>query len=324
MKDLAVLEKAPQDAGNHATIPLNNIRSLQGFCGPLDRNLQILGDEFGITIRRLDCDLHVEGDPVRLRAALPKLAALAARARNSEALTDDDFTGLAGAPEGAGADMIVTRRRVIEPRTENQKHWVRGLRGNELAFGLGPAGTGKTYLAVAVGVSLLLERKVDKIILTRPAVEAGERLGFLPGDMKDKVDPYMTPIYDALADFLPAKQMAKYIEDKVIEIAPLAFMRGRTLRDAFVLLDEAQNTTAMQMKMFLTRLGQGSRMAITGDPRQIDLPRGVASGLVEAERILEGEPGISMTRFTSSDVVRHHLVARIIEAYDRETSSCRT
>jgi phosphate starvation-inducible PhoH-like protein len=206
----------------------------------------------------------------------------------------------------------------VEPRTEAQKAYVRALYANELGFGIGPAGTGKTYLAVAVGVNLLLGGHVDKIILSRPAVEAGERLGFLPGDMKEKVDPYMQPLYDALNDFLPAKQFQKLMEDKQIEIAPLAFMRGRTLANAFVVLDEAQNATSMQMKMFLTRLGEGSRMVITGDRTQVDLPRGTASGLAEAERILNGVKGVSFNYFTSKDVVRHPLVARIIEAYERD------
>jgi phosphate starvation-inducible PhoH-like protein len=190
------------------------------------------------------------------------------------------------------------------------------LLSNELGFGIGPAGTGKTYLAVAVGVSMFLGGKVDKIILSRPAVEAGERLGFLPGDLKDKVDPYMQPLYDALNDFLPGNQMQKLVEDKRIEIAPLAFMRGRTLSNAFVVLDEAQNATTMQMKMFLTRLGQGSRMVITGDRTQVDLPRGVTSGLRNAEAILKDVKGVGFSYFTSKDVVRHPLVARIIEAYE--------
>ena len=211
-----------------------------------------------------------------------------------------------------------TRKRPIEPRTEAQKAYVANLFSHELGFGIGPAGTGKTYLAVAVGVTMFISGAVEKIILSRPAVEAGERLGFLPGDMKEKVDPYMQPLYDALNDFLPGKQVQKLLEEKRIEIAPLAFMRGRTLSNAFVVLDEAQNATAMQMKMFLTRLGQGSRMVITGDRTQIDLPRGTASGLKDAERILQGVKGVSFNYFTSKDVVRHPLVARVIEAYERD------
>ena len=218
----------------------------------------------------------------------------------------------------SGAVEIKTRKKLVEPRTEAQKAYVEALFKNELSFGIGPAGTGKTYLAVAVGVSMFITGRVDKIILSRPAVEAGERLGFLPGDMKEKVDPYMQPLYDALNDFLAAKQMAKLMEDKAIEIAPLAFMRGRTLANAFVVLDEAQNATSMQMKMFLTRLGEGSRMVITGDRTQIDLPRGVQSGLADAERLLSDIPKISFNYFTSKDVVRHPLVAAIIEAYDAD------
>ena len=211
-----------------------------------------------------------------------------------------------------------TRKRPIEPRTEAQKTYVANLFANEMGFGIGPAGTGKTYLAVAVGVTMFISGAVEKIILARPAVEAGERLGFLPGDMKEKVDPYMQPLYDALNDFLPAKQVQKLLEEKRIEIAPLAFMRGRTLSNAFVVLDEAQNATTMQMKMFLTRLGEGSRMVITGDRTQVDLPRGTASGLADAERILKGVKGVSFNYFTSKDVVRHPLVGRVIEAYEAD------
>ncbi|WP_289086180.1 PhoH family protein, partial [uncultured Sulfitobacter sp.] len=217
-----------------------------------------------------------------------------------------------------GGVEIQTRKKRVEPRTAAQKAYVQSLFDNELAFGIGPAGTGKTYLAVAVGVSMFIGGHVDRIILSRPAVEAGEKLGYLPGDMKDKVDPYMQPLYDALNDFLPGKQLAKLIEEKKIEIAPLAFMRGRTLSNAFVVLDEAQNATSMQMKMFLTRLGEGSRMVITGDRTQIDLPRGVPSGLQDAERLLKTIPKISFNYFTSKDVVRHPLVAAIIEAYEAD------
>jgi phosphate starvation-inducible PhoH-like protein len=217
----------------------------------------------------------------------------------------------------AGGVEIRTRKKPVEPRTEAQRAYVANLFAHELAFGIGPAGTGKTYLAVAVGVTMLIGGQVDRIVLSRPAVEAGERLGFLPGDMKEKVDPYMQPLYDALNDFLPVKQVQKLMEEKRIEIAPLAFMRGRTLSGAFVVLDEAQNATTMQMKMFLTRLGEGSRMVVTGDRTQVDLPRGTPSGLADAERILKGVKGVSFNYFGAADVVRHPLVARIIEAYDR-------
>jgi phosphate starvation-inducible PhoH-like protein len=221
---------------------------------------------------------------------------------------------------GSGARLeIRTRKKVVEPRTRAQRAYVELLFRHELVFGLGPAGTGKTYLAVAAAVSTFIEGHVDKIILSRPAVEAGERLGFLPGDVKEKVDPYMQPLYDALNDFFPARQVQKMIEERQIEIAPLAFMRGRTLANAYVVLDEAQNATTMQMKMFLTRLGEGSRMAVTGDTTQIDLPRGVMSGLVEAERVLAGVEGIGIARFGPEDVVRHPLVAKIIRAYAAQT-----
>ena len=210
---------------------------------------------------------------------------------------------------------IKTRKKLVEPRTISQRKYIESFGKNELVFGIGPAGTGKTYLAVAMAASRFIEGHVDRIILSRPAVEAGERLGFLPGDMKDKVDPYMQPLYDALNDFFPTKQLTRLIEDKQIEIAPLAFMRGRTLSNAFVVLDEAQNSTAMQMKMFLTRLGEGSQMAITGDVTQIDLQKGIQSGLKNAENLLKKVEGISFNYFSSHDVVRHKLVSRIIEVY---------
>lgn len=220
-----------------------------------------------------------------------------------------------------GGLSIQTKRRIIFPRTKTQEEYIEALLQNELVFGIGPAGTGKTYLAVAAGVSMLLSGKVDKIILSRPAVEAGERLGFLPGDMREKVDPYLRPLYDALNDMLPAEQVVKRIASAEIEIAPLAFMRGRTLANAFVILDEAQNTTSMQMKMFLTRLGANARMVINGDLTQIDLPHGVQSGLKEADRVLRGVDGLSFVRFSEDDVVRHPLVSKIVKAYERANTT---
>ncbi|AUN31766.1 phosphate starvation-inducible protein PhoH [Niveispirillum cyanobacteriorum] len=211
---------------------------------------------------------------------------------------------------------LKTKRRTITPRSGTQARYLEALAESELVFGLGPAGTGKTYLAVAQAVSLLMQGSIERIILSRPAVEAGERLGFLPGDMKEKVDPYLRPLYDALHDMLPGDQVTKRLETGVIEVAPLAFMRGRTLAHAFVILDEAQNTTPMQMKMFLTRLGEGSRMVVTGDVTQIDLPTGQKSGLREALTILRGVEGVSFVEFTDQDVVRHPLVGRIVRAYD--------
>ncbi|HLZ66370.1 MAG TPA: PhoH family protein [Aliidongia sp.] len=219
-----------------------------------------------------------------------------------------------------------TRKRRIAARTAGQALYVKAMRENELVFGLGPAGTGKTYLAVAVAVDMLMTGQVQRIILSRPAVEAGERLGFLPGDLKDKVDPYLRPLYDALHDMLPAEQILKRLGNGDIEVAPLAFMRGRTLAHAFVILDEAQNTTPVQMKMFLTRLGEGSRMAVTGDLTQIDLPRGTQSGLRDALDTLDGVEGVATIRFGEDDVVRHPMVQRIVHAYnarDRERTAAR-
>jgi phosphate starvation-inducible PhoH-like protein len=215
-----------------------------------------------------------------------------------------------------GLAQIRTRRRIVTARTPMQSAYIQALQRTDLVFGVGPAGTGKTYLAVAYAAQCLERGLVDRIVLSRPAVEAGERLGFLPGDMREKVDPYLRPLYDALYDVLPQAKVERDLETGVIEIAPLAFMRGRTLAHSFVILDEAQNTTSMQMKMFLTRLGEGSKMVVTGDPSQIDLPSGQRSGLEEAVGLLAGVRGIEAIRFTAADVVRRDLVARIVEAYD--------
>jgi phosphate starvation-inducible PhoH-like protein len=307
------------------------------LCGEHDRNLAEIERQMGVQIIRRGNHLSVMGEPDMAREAVGVLTALYERleaGRPVEHADVDRVLRMGTASETAEADEpcagdqlemfrggsveIKTRKKLVEPRTDAQKAYVLSLFNHALGFGIGPAGTGKTYLAVAVGVSMFIEGKVDRIILSRPAVEAGEKLGYLPGDMKDKVDPYMQPLYDALNDFLPAKQVAKLIEEKRIEIAPLAFMRGRTLSNAFVVLDEAQNATSMQMKMFLTRLGEGSRMVITGDRSQVDLPRGITSGLHDAERLLKHIPDISFNYFTSKDVVRHPLVAAIIEAYDKE------
>jgi phosphate starvation-inducible PhoH-like protein len=216
-----------------------------------------------------------------------------------------------------------TRKRRIAPRSAAQAAYVRAMREHELVFGLGPAGTGKTYLAVAAAIDLLMGGKVERIILSRPAVEAGERLGFLPGDLRDKVDPYLRPIFDALGDMLPADQLQKRMASGEIEVAPIAFMRGRTLAHAFVILDEAQNTTPVQMKMFLTRLGEGSRMVVTGDPTQVDLPPAARSGLADALEALRGVDDVAILRFTEKDVVRHPLVARIVGAYEARDRAAR-
>jgi len=217
------------------------------------------------------------------------------------------------------AQEIRTDRRSITPRSPNQAAYLKALDERDLVFALGPAGTGKTYLAVAAAVSFMRQRRIERIILSRPAVEAGERLGFLPGDLKEKVDPYLRPLYDALQDMLPEGKLQTRIEQGQIEIAPLAFMRGRTLSHAFVILDEAQNTTPSQMKMFLTRLGEGSRMVVTGDPTQIDLPSGAPSGLADAVSKLQGIAEVATVHFDRSDVVRHPLVTKIVEAYENET-----
>ena len=231
----------------------------------------------------------------------------------------EDPKVIAEQDKNAPADLILTtKKRQIRPRTATQGQFIEAMNSHDMVFGLGPAGTGKTFLAVAKAVSEMLAGNVDRIILTRPAVEAGENLGFLPGDLKDKIDPYLRPLYDALYDMLPTDVVDKKLDSGEIEIAPLAYMRGRTLSHAVVILDEAQNTTGMQMKMFLTRLGEGSRMIINGDLTQTDLPRGVVSGLLEATRILKDVPEIGFVEFTEQDVVRHGLVSKIVKAYEAD------
>jgi phosphate starvation-inducible PhoH-like protein len=318
-------------------------RLLLDLCGAHDSHLVRIEKATGAVIARRGNHISLHGDAdVRARAA-EALLALWRRLEEGRGVEPGDIdaalrfgaeavpapadaaaaNAAANAParQGqlemfAGGDLSIrTRKKIVEPRTVAQRDYVRALLSRELVFGIGPAGTGKTYLAVAAAVSMFLEGQVDRIVLSRPAVEAGERLGFLPGDMKEKIDPYMQPLYDALNDLIPPKQVQKYIEEGRIEIAPLAFMRGRTLSNACVVLDEAQNTTEMQMKMFLTRMGEGSHMSITGDVTQIDLPRGIPSGLVTAERVLNGVEGIGFVKFTAEDVVRHPMVARIIKAY---------
>ncbi|OUS35439.1 phosphate starvation-inducible protein PhoH [Rhodobacterales bacterium 56_14_T64] len=306
-------------------------RLLIDLCGEFDRNLADIEQKLEVQIVRRGNQILVIGDEQPRGRAVTVLQTLYERLESGRAVESGDvdrelrMEPVQDAPRSDQLEMfkggkveIKTRKKLVEPRTDAQKAYVQSLFTKELAFGIGPAGTGKTYLAVAVGVSMFITGHVDKIILSRPAVEAGEKLGYLPGDMQDKIDPYMQPLYDALNDFLPDKQLAKLMEEKRIEIAPLAFMRGRTLSNAYVVLDEAQNATTMQMKMFLTRLGEGSRMVITGDRTQIDLPGHVASGLQDAERLLTAIPKVSFNYFTSRDVVRHPLVAAIIEAYEAD------
>ena len=302
-------------------------RLLVDLCGEYDRNLVKLEAELDVQIVRRGNQLHILGAPEMQTRAAETLKALYDRLSDGKGVEQGDVDGALSLSAGAAAERqletfrtgqveIKTRKKSVTPRTRAQQDYARALFENTLNFGIGPAGTGKTYIAVAAAVHFFIEGHVDKIILSRPAVEAGEKLGYLPGDMKDKVDPYMQPLYDALNDFFPSKMLPKLMEDRRIEIAPLAFMRGRTLSNAFVVLDEAQNATEMQMKMFLTRLGEGSRMAITGDRSQVDLPRGHTSGLTAAEHILKGIPGVGFNYFTAADVVRHPMVAKIVAAYD--------
>jgi phosphate starvation-inducible PhoH-like protein len=294
--------------------------------GEYDGHLALIEDRLGI-------EAHVHGNVVTLSGpaeacatAREVLEKLYARVRAGDDIAAGDVDGLLRhiKAEPGGKDQgndqlpqIRTRRKVITARSPNQSAYVQALERSDLVFGLGPAGTGKTYLAVAYAAQCLERGRIERIVLSRPAVEAGERLGFLPGDMREKVDPYLRPLYDALYDVLPPAKVERDLMSGVIEIAPLAFMRGRTLADAFVILDEAQNASPMQMKMFLTRIGDGSKMVVTGDPSQIDLPPGQKSGLDQAVGILRGVNGIEAIRFDAADVVRRDLVARIVEAYDK-------
>lgn len=303
-------------------VPFEDNRLLTQLLGEFDSNLALLEDRLGI-------DAHAHGNVVILTGpaspcaiAREVLEKLYMRAAKGEAVGAGDFDGLIrhARSEGTISDgqaQVVTRRRVVKARTPMQSTYIRAIEKHDLVFGLGPAGTGKTYIAVAFAAQCLERGSVERIILSRPAVEAGERLGFLPGDMREKVDPYLRPLYDALYDVLPPEKVERDIETGVIEIAPLAFMRGRTLANSFVILDEAQNTTSMQMKMFLTRIGEGSKMVVTGDPSQIDLLPGMRSGLEEAVELLSEVDDISAVRFGAGDIVRRDLVAKIVDAYEK-------
>lgn len=314
----------PQTEKSRIVVPFEDNRLLSNLLGEYDSNLALLEDRLGIEAHAHGNVIILTGSDANCQIARDVLEDLYKRASRGEHIGPGDFDGHIRharheAPEGesGGQAQVATRRRVIKARTLTQSTYMRAIESTDLVLGIGPAGTGKTYLAVAYAAHFLERGVVERIILSRPAVEAGERLGFLPGDMREKVDPYLRPLYDALYDVLPPEKVERDIETGVIEIAPLAFMRGRTLANAFVILDEAQNTTSMQMKMFLTRLGENAKMVVTGDPSQIDLPPGVGSGLVEAERLLHGIEGIEAVRFTAGDVVRRDLVARIVEAYDK-------
>jgi len=312
-----------QAANKRLVVPFEDNRHLTRLLGEYDSHLALIEDRLGIEAHAHGNVITLNGPEASCQLARGVLEELYGRVAVGEAIGAGDFDGLIRhareeSVPGDGQAQISTRRRVVKARTLAQSTYIRALEKSDLVFGIGPAGTGKTYIAVACAAHCLERGLVERIILSRPAVEAGERLGFLPGDMRDKVDPYLRPVYDALYDVLPPEKVEKDLETGVIEIAPLAFMRGRTLANAYVILDEAQNTTSMQMKMFLTRLGEGSKMAVTGDPSQIDLPFGMKSGLVEATALLEDVPGIEAIRFTGADVVRRDLVARIVEAYDRQ------
>ncbi len=309
---------------------------LSALVGPEDRYLSRIEQLLGVRIALRGNRVAITGDEANIGYAKTALQHLYNKLEKQQLVDSaevDSAIHLASRsitlngeqkpsnPADYNGVSIQTKRRIIFPRTQKQSSYMQSMQKHDMVFGIGPAGTGKTYLAVAAGVSLLLSGKIDRIILSRPAVEAGEHLGFLPGDMREKVDPYLRPLYDALNDMLPADQVVKRIATGEIEIAPLAFMRGRTLTNAFVILDEAQNTTPMQMKMFLTRLRNNARMVINGDLTQIDLPRGTSSGLQEAMRILNGIDDINFTLFGEEDVVRHPLVSKIVRAYDRDTSN---
>jgi phosphate starvation-inducible PhoH-like protein len=295
--------------------------------GQDDRNLRALEEEIGVEIQARGNRVKVQGDALSCLVARRVLRDLYDMAAAGVSVHEEEarqLVRMASHDEGSAGEALIQghvvevgRRKRIIPRSPNQRLYIETIRNGDLSFGIGPAGTGKTYLAMAMAVSALQRREVGRIILTRPAVEAGEKLGYLPGTLYDKVDPYLRPLYDALYDMMDSAEIARRTERGVIEVAPLAFMRGRTLNDAFIILDEAQNTTSEQMRMFLTRLGFDSKAVITGDITQIDLPRGTTSGLVEARRVLGGIAGIAFVEFTEKDVVRHPLVQEVIRAYER-------
>jgi phosphate starvation-inducible PhoH-like protein len=310
-------------------------RSLQLLFGPLDENIRFLENLFGVTIQTRDSSLIIDGEENDVIALEKILVDFSALVDKGHSITNGD---LKSAFKQIAADaalslhdffpkmqLLTTGKRQVTPKSYNQRRYIEAIRNNDIVFGIGPGGTGKTFLAVAMALTHLFEKSVSRIVLTRPAVEAGERLGFLPGDIEEKINPYLRPLYDALYFLLDSEKIQSYMEEGTIEIAPLAFMRGRTLNDAFIILDEAQNTTSEQMKMFLTRIGMRSKAVITGDVTQIDLPFGRNSGLVEAKNILGDIEGLGFCFFNENDVVRHHLVRLIIKAYQQhETSEMRS
>ncbi len=319
---------ADRSTGRAITLNFTDNTLLPLLLGDHDRHLVRLEQGLGVRLSCRGNRIAIAGDPARVEAAQLALTGLWRRLERGEAVQQADVDAAIRMSDLedprlplSDAPAIHTRRGAITPRSAGQAAYMEALSRAEMVFGIGSAGTGKTYLAVAQAVAMLQSGKVDRIILSRPAVEAGERLGFLPGDLKEKVDPYLRPLYDALNDMMPGEQVVRRMGTGEIEVAPLAFMRGRTLSHAFVILDEAQNTTPVQMKMFLTRMGEGTRMVITGDLTQVDLPAGARSGLRDALDTLEGLAGIAVCRFDKRDVVRHPLVARIVDAYDQRATA---
>ena len=317
------------DGDRSVVVDFADNKLLASLFGEHDRNLARIEQKLGVSLSSRGNRVAISGDAWSTRVAQDALEDIYHRLQRGLEVASGDVDGAIRMAEsgstksGGDLEIVRTRKRDITPRSPNQSRYIRELERADLVFGLGPAGTGKTYLAVAMGVAKLTSGVCDRIILSRPAVEAGERLGFLPGDLRDKVDPYLRPLYDALYDMLPAEQVVKKLEIGEIEVAPLAFMRGRTLANSFVILDEAQNTTPVQMKMLLTRLGENSRLVVTGDLTQVDLPRGTRSGLYDAVNILQGIEGVSFVHFSDVDVVRHRLVTKVLRAYEAFEASRR-
>lgn len=304
-----------------ATIPLVDSHRALSLFGARDQHVRTIRDALGVSITHRDGEIRVTGDEAAVARARDALSQLSTQLDASGAITSDHVsdvlglvTGKISTPTGGAIDVQTARR--ISPRTNGQARYIQSIREHDITFAIGPAGTGKTYLAVAVAVEALKHHQIRKIVLVRPAVEAGESLGFLPGDLHAKINPYLRPLLDALHEMIDYDQMKRYMEQDVIEVVPLAYMRGRTLNESFIILDEAQNTTTSQMKMFLTRMGQGSRIVISGDTTQIDLPRASASGLIDAIGRLRDIPGINIVQLNKTDIVRHRLVQDIVRAYE--------
>jgi len=306
-------------------------RSLQLLFGPLDENVRFLENLFGVTIQTRDSSLIIDGEEDDVAALGKILVDFASLVDKGHSITNGDLksafkqiaedTALSLHDFFPKMQLLTAGKRQVTPKSLNQRRYIEAIKNNDIVFGIGPGGTGKTFLAVAMALSYLIEKSISRIVLTRPAIEAGEKLGFLPGDIEEKINPYLRPLYDALYILLDSEKIQRFMEDGMIEIAPLAFMRGRTLNDAFIILDEAQNTTSEQMKMFLTRIGMRSKAVITGDVTQIDLPFGRCSGLVEARNVLGEVEGLAFCYFNENDVVRHHLVRLIIKAYQQHTEN---